>query len=352
MKRCPSCDHTQVDSTRVCEVCAADIEKKPIIPKEEVIEISDSEDVIENSEDVIEISDTEEEEDPEMSERWSTMRGPDDEEERSSRRRRPEEQRSRFVEGTGAYARLRTAYDNLEDPDRSGRRGGSARDQHNIFDAEYNNIWVSGLKVLTDAPNATDAMNILKRLKTVCDPILRAHGWRVQELHEWTGGKVHGTCWPNGRGGASIALVLRIGGTKRSPLKSFDSILAIMLHEMTHIEMNSNNHGAPFRALNAQLRNELHAGGNAGDFGSEEINCSVRSRQRRRRRNYATTGSGLYRPNQAKKRPLLKGKKMLDGRTKDAKAAKTDQQLLSKTALAAMAAERRLLAAINHHEKK
>lgn len=255
---------------------------------------------------------------------WADMSGPD--------------ASSRFLDSS-ALARLRTAYDDLEDPDRTGRRGGSAAHQHNIFDAEYNNVWTAGIKVLDDS-----SLPIMHRLKRECDPILRMHAWRITELHEWTSTKTSGTCWPNGHGGASIALVLRRGGH----LKPYRSILSLMLHEMTHIEMNSNNHGAPFRALCAQLHREharLH-----GPTPWDELNdlpCGgVRTRHRRRRR-YSGGGRRGFKvipPSSqlaGKKPPLKRGQKMIDGRTTEGKAAKQAKNAVDPRAAAAAAALRR-----------
>ncbi|KAJ8599434.1 hypothetical protein CTAYLR_007997 [Chrysophaeum taylorii] len=246
---------------------------------------------------------------------------------------------SRFRDST-ALARLRSPYDDLVDPDRAGRRGGSARDQHTIHDAEYNNVWSSGIKVLDDAP---EAMAVMERLKRECDPILRRHAWRVHELHEWTSDKVSGTCWPNGRGGASIALVLRAGG-RRGPLRPYRSILGVMLHEMTHIEMNSNSHGPPFRALCAELRRDYAGlvGGGGVALPEEEaapLPCGGVRRHRRRARYRAP--SAAARSNKKKRPLLLEGKKMIDERTKGGKMAKQTKLQTDPRDAAAAAAMRR-----------
>lgn len=254
-------------------------------------------------------------------EQWTGMSGPD---------------ASRFQDSS-ALARLKTPFDELEDPDRTGRRGGSAADQHNIFDAEYNNVWTAGIKVLDDS-----SLAVMRRLKDECDPILRKHGWRVTELHEWTSGKCSGTCWPNGHGGGSIALVLRRGGE----LKPYRSILSVMLHEMTHIEMNSNNHGPPFQALCAQLHREhaqLHGPTRFDD--SSDLPCGgVRTRrgQRRYRPGTARRGFKVIPPSSqlARKPPLKRGQKMIDGRTKEGKAAKQAKNADPRAAAAAAALRR------------
>lgn len=94
---------------------------------------------------------------------WASMEGPDVcIEAQASLYRNPK-----------ALDRSYTSSNDLVDPDRTGRRGGSASAQHNIFDSEYNNIWESGIQVIDDAPNAEIAMQIMLRLKRECDPILR-----------------------------------------------------------------------------------------------------------------------------------------------------------------------------------
>lgn len=94
---------------------------------------------------------------------WASMQGPDV---------RIEAQASLYGNPTSLDG-PDTSKNDLVDPDRTGRRGGSASAQHNIFDSEYNNIWESGIKVIDDAPNADLAMQIMLRLKRECDPILR-----------------------------------------------------------------------------------------------------------------------------------------------------------------------------------
>ena len=78
----------------------------------------------------------------------------------------------------------------------------------------------------------------------------------------------------------------------------------------------------------------------------EDGQCGANKRRRRKRfRGRSNAGSRFkkgYQSNVPKRHPLLKGSKMVDGRTKSAKQAKLEQEKLSPRDLAARAALARL----------
>ena len=199
------------------------------------------------------------------------------------------------------------------------------------------------------------------------NPILRERGWRVKRLIESASTKWIGLCTGNGRDDADAASVniqlnLRVEPSKYCrQFRPFKSILAVMLHEITHVSIGLEDiHPPAFYELldeiKAQYREKLVAGevdketddygtngkfitgdgqigsvaqsaadvlginGAGADLGlnvlgsaGSEGDCGASKKRGRGRRGGGKRGAGYSKgytsnvPSNEKKRPLLKG---------------------------------------------
>mmetsp|Transcript_16451 Transcript_16451/g.32751 ORF Transcript_16451/g.32751 Transcript_16451/m.32751 type:complete len:388 (-) Transcript_16451:259-1422(-) len=243
---------------------------------------------------------------------------------------------------------------------------------HNLSDPKYNCVW--SVEAL-DVPGKSSVLALLQRVADHVAPVLRFRGWRVKRLMESTSKRFGGLCVGNGRDdadGASVNIQLNVR-VRPDPscmqLKPFQSLLGVMLHEITHVSIGLEDiHPPAFYALleeNKQLYFKLRGQivstkGGVGvdreildsddaldgpasieDFKGE---CGARRSWSGRHTQGAEGRRIVDRALRKgeKKRPLKKGKSMIDGRSKEGKAAKLDKASMSARELAAAAAARRL----------
>ncbi|KAH9893075.1 WLM-domain-containing protein [Xylariomycetidae sp. FL2044] len=105
---------------------------------------------------------------------------------------------------------------------------------------------------LADFPRAKDALQTLKKIASLVKPIMRARGWKVQELTEFYPNQQN-LLGLNVNAGQKICLRLRYPGD-RNQFLPVEQVTDTMLHELAH-----NVHGphdAKFHALWNQLRDE------------------------------------------------------------------------------------------------
>ncbi|KAL9191355.1 hypothetical protein ACHAXT_001061 [Thalassiosira profunda] len=261
---------------------------------------------------------------------------------------------------------------------------------NNLSDRQYCCVW--GVEVYEDGYRPDVARTLLANVARHVNPILRARGWRVKRLIESASTQWIGLCTTNGRSDAdaastNIQLNLRVRPDKRcKEFRSFHQVLAVMLHEITHTSIGLEDIHPPafwelLDEIKKEYREKLAAGevdlekddygckgqyisssgslasvatsasdilgangtntlGTLGASGSER-DCGAK-KKRRRRWNGKRGGGGNYskgyKSNVPKKRPLLKGKKMVDKRTKAGKAAMAEAKNMSARDLAARAA--------------
>lgn len=266
---------------------------------------------------------------------------------------------------------------------------------NNLSDRQYCCVW--SVEVFPDGYRPDVARALLAAVARHVNPILRERGWRVKRLMESCGRSWIGLCTANARTDADAASVniqlnLRARPHKRcQQFRSFPQVLSVMLHEITHTKIGLEDiHPPAFWELLDEVRQQyvekLQNGEVAletDDYGCNETvvtaqgevktiqeaardtmdtsspllltgsqtmepgDCGAKKRRRWRRRrgggrgNYRGYSKG-YQSNVPKRRPLLKGAKMIDGRTKFAKEAKRLQEKLSPQELAARAALARL----------
>jgi hypothetical protein len=271
----------------------------------------------------------------------------------------------------------------LSAPDRRAPRAPVAI--NNLSDEQYCCVW--HVEVFEDGYRPQVARALLARVARHVNPILRARGWRVKRLLESASTKWIGCCTGNGRSdadaaSANIQLNLRVRSSKYcETFRPFHQILSVMLHEITHISIGLEDiHPPAFFELMEQIKGEyrqflqnghvaketddygcnnayVNAGGQlttvdeaASDivegypnqelaFSSEECGSQKKRRWRRGgggKRPRGATGSKFDRTE--KRRPLLKGAKMIDARTREGKAALHERSKLTPRELAARAA--------------
>lgn len=266
---------------------------------------------------------------------------------------------------------------------------------HNLSDRKYCCVW--SVEEYADGYRPDVARTLLATVARHVNPILRDRGWRVKRLIESESKKWIGLCTGNGRADADAASVniqlnLRVEPSRHCrQFRPFRSILAVMLHEITHTSIGLEDiHPPAFYELldeiKAQYREKLEAGevdaepdeygttehgtfvsgdgtvGSAAQSASDvlgaggadsldvlgsagtENECGA-STKRRRGRGKRRGGSGSHSkgftsnaPPNEKKRPLLKGAKMVDKRTKVGKAAMRERENATPRELAARAA--------------
>ncbi|RHZ78643.1 hypothetical protein Glove_158g100 [Diversispora epigaea] len=111
---------------------------------------------------------------------------------------------------------------------------------------------IGDIKAITKYSNHAEALNLLKKLATQVEPIMKKHNWKVDTLEEF---------WPaeknllgmNSNYGESIYIRLRPHYDDRSFL-DFNDLIGTMLHELTHNECGP--HDAAFYKLLDELNDE------------------------------------------------------------------------------------------------
>ena len=112
---------------------------------------------------------------------------------------------------------------------------------NNLSDKQYCCVW--GVEVIEDAPQKDIARSLLAKVARHVNPILRERGWRVKRLIESTSRTCAGVCHGNGRNDADACSVNIQLNVRQVPdkncteFRSFNSLLAVMLHEITHIRI-------------------------------------------------------------------------------------------------------------------
>ena len=270
---------------------------------------------------------------------------------------------------------------------------------NNLSDRQYCCVW--SVEVYEDGYRPDVARTLLANVARHVNPILRARGWRVKRLIESSSPSWIGLCTSNGRSDAdaastNIQLNLRVRPDRKcTQFRSFRQILSVMLHEITHTSIGLEDiHPPAFWELLDEIKVEYQTrltdgevdgetdmygcdtsyisssgevasvaasasdivGTSNGVFnnlnlldkvGSEGDCGSSKTRRRRRhggghaRKKLGQGGSARssgYSSNIPKKRPLLKGSKMVDKRTKVGKAALSKRDNLSVRELASKAA--------------
>ena len=276
---------------------------------------------------------------------------------------------------------------------------------NNLSDRQYCCVW--SIEVYEDGYRPDVARTLLATVARHVNPILRERGWRCKRLIESASSKWIGLCTGNNRADAdaastNIQLNLRTQPDKHcTTFRSFNQILSVMLHEITHTSIGLEDIHPPafYELLNEikiQHKEKLLAGevdletddygcnghyitsdssvgsiaSSAADLlldhndinnlddmmntpGSEtECGASKKRGRGRRRNGGGSGGSGSrsiggggekskgYTSNviKEKKRPLLKGAKLIDKRTKIGKEAMEEIANLTPRELAAKAA--------------
>lgn len=260
---------------------------------------------------------------------------------------------------------------------------------NNLSDRQYCCVW--HVEVFEDGYRPEVARALLAKVALHVNPILRDRGWRVKRLMESASRKWIGCCTGNGRDDAdaastNIQLNLRVEPSKHCrTFRSFEQIMSVMLHEITHTSIGLEDiHPPAFYELLDEIRGEYRTKlangevaketddygcsntfgtcsgelatvgqaasgivGQDGDvplFASNE-DCGATKQKRRRR----WRGRGKKRAagkamgtvalqKQEKRRPLLRGAKMIDKRTKVGKAAMAARESVPARELAARAA--------------
>ena len=270
---------------------------------------------------------------------------------------------------------------------------------NNLSDRQYCCVW--SVEVYEDGYRPDVARTLLANVARHVNPILRARGWRVKRLIESSSPSWIGLCTSNGRSDAdaastNIQLNLRVRPDRKcTQFRSFRQILSVMLHEITHTSIGLEDiHPPAFWELLDEIKveyqtrltdgevdgetdmygcdtsyisssgevasvaasasdivgtsngvfnnlNLLDKVGSEGDCGSSKTRRRRRHRDGHARKKLGQGGSARssgYSSNIPKKRPLLKGSKMVDKRTKVGKAALSKRDNLSVRELAAKAA--------------
>ena len=271
---------------------------------------------------------------------------------------------------------------------------------HNLSDRKYCCVW--SVEPYEDGYRPDVARTLLATVARHVNPILRDRGWRVKRLLESESKKWIGLCTGNGRADADAASVNIQLNLRTEPsrhcrqFRPFRSILSVMLHEITHTSIGLEDiHPPAFYELldeiKAQYREKLAAGevdaekdeygtteqgtfvsgdgtvGSAATSASDvlgaggadgldvlgsagtENECGASTKKRRGRGKRRGGGGRGYSkgftsnvPTNEKKRPLLKGAKMVDKRTKVGKATMRERENVTPRELAARAALARL----------
>jgi hypothetical protein len=270
---------------------------------------------------------------------------------------------------------------------------------NNLSDRQYCCVW--SVEVLEDGYRPDMARALLARVARHVNPILRERGWRVKRLMESAATSWIGLCTGNGRDDAdaastNIQLNLRVLPNRQCrAFRSFAQVLSVMLHEITHTSIGLEDiHPPTFFELLDDIRGQYFEKLQAGevdketdDYGcskltvtvggsvktigqavasqaemsggtelgklAEEGECGVKKKKRRRwGRGYKRPIGKGYQSNVPKRRPLLRGTKMIDGRTKAGKLAKIQRDKLTPQELAARAALARFGQKVTENEQE
>jgi len=269
---------------------------------------------------------------------------------------------------------------------------------NNLSDRQYCCVW--SVEVYEDGYRPDVARTLLAAVARHVNPVLRDRGWRCKRLIESASSKWIGLCTSNARADAdaastNIQLNLRTQPNKHcTTFRSFRQILAVMLHEITHTSIGLEDIHPPafyelLTEIKIQYKEKLVAGevdletddygcngkyinrdGSVGSVASsstdllehnsadnniddnmlntaekETEQCGASKKKGKRgRRKYNVGGKSKgYISNviKEKKRPLLKGAKLIDKRTKVGKEAMSERANLTPRELAAKAATAR-----------
>ncbi|ETS81225.1 hypothetical protein PFICI_06227 [Pestalotiopsis fici W106-1] len=108
---------------------------------------------------------------------------------------------------------------------------------------------------LKDLPRAKDALHTLKKIASLVKPLMRARGWKVNQLAEFYPSQQN-LLGLNENRGQKICLRLRYPGDQNQFLP-IEHVVDTMLHELSHNVHGP--HNAEFHALWDQLRDEHEA---------------------------------------------------------------------------------------------
>ncbi|KAJ1445079.1 hypothetical protein M885DRAFT_579845 [Pelagophyceae sp. CCMP2097] len=264
------------------------------------------------------------------------------------------------------------------------RAPGSVADVNNLRDEQYCCVWA--VEVIEDGYRPEVVRALLARVARHVNPILRARGWRCKRLCESTSRYASGVCYSNRRGDADAASTIIQLNVRTSPHKhcqtfrSFGGLLGVMLHEITHTSIGLGDiHPPAFYDLQKEIKQEYRAFLRSGAVAAEtdaygcdklmvsgsgklvsaldlygpsadepvedmpDADCGVRRGRRRNAGGRQQGGSTAPKNGSSvpKKRPLLRGQHMLDGRTGTGKLAKAAMATRTPRDLAARAALRR-----------
>ena len=259
---------------------------------------------------------------------------------------------------------------------------------NNLSDRKYCCVW--HVEAFEDGYRPEVARALLAKAARHVNPILRERGWRVKRLIESASRQWIGCCTGNGRDDAdaastNIQLNLRVEPNKHCQLfRSFEQIMSVMLHEITHTSIGLEDIHPPafyelLKEIRLQYQEKLENGEVAketDDYGCNSIfvtssgqvstvakaasgiveppmlevplfdsneKCGVKKRRKRRLRGTKRSSAGkamgsVALQKQEKRRPLLKGAKLIDKRTKSGRAAMATRESIPARELAARAA--------------
>lgn len=272
---------------------------------------------------------------------------------------------------------------------------------NNLSDRQYCCVW--SVEVYEDGYRPDVARTLLATVARHVNPILRERGWRCKRLIESSSSKWIGLCTSNGRTDAdaastNIQLNLRTRPDKHcSTFRTFQQILKVLLHEITHTSIGLEDiHPPAFYELLDEIRQQykekllagevdleiddygcngqyINRDGSVGSVASsaaellgddlkdlynigvpnerdETGQCGVSKKRGNRRRSSKRGGNGGGKSkgyisnviNNEKKRPLLKGAKLIDKRTKVGREVMEERRNLTPRELAAKAAMTRI----------
>jgi len=236
---------------------------------------------------------------------------------------------------------------------------------NNLSDAQYCTVWC--IETLPGgSPSSQAAIRAL--LQQVADhitPLLRYRGWRIKRLLESNSTKWHGLCTGNGRNDADAASVNIQMNVRRNPdikcneLKSFAQLMGLMLHEVTHTSIGLEDIHPPefheqmrenrdiYNRLKSQIMSTEGGVGVGGEISEEILDnaCGVKKRYKRKNVGGVKVSGGGGRIGGfggSKKPPILSGKKMVDGRSSEAKRQKKEVAEVDVRELARRAAVERM----------
>ncbi|GMH69281.1 hypothetical protein TL16_g05118, partial [Triparma laevis f. inornata] len=224
---------------------------------------------------------------------------------------------------------------------------------HNLSDPKYNCVW--SVEVIEDAEKSEDIRALLQRCADHVAPLLRYRGWRVKRLIESRSKRFGGLCVGNGRADGDAASVNIMLNVRKYPdkkctiLKSFRQLLGVMMHEVTHVSIGLEDIHPPefyrqmeenwgiYHKLKHLIKSTAGGVGENGEILEGELEGVAGGGGRGKGKVTGHVSNVVG----EKRRPMLKGKKLVDGRSAEAKKAKVEKEVLSSRELALRAAERR-----------